>query len=600
MKLKGRGLFVFLAGMLIFTGISRAAASFTVAQVEVEEPQSRRIMHTVTGSGMVDQMKEQAVYAAADVLVEEITVKQGQNVHKGDVLARLDMDSILEKMDSLADEIELLRLQNMDLAAAQQKKQRDKARARTRAGEDYESVVSQSTRNIEEARQSVKEAEEKLKEAKKQAKNQAAEEYEKKLEELQAAVKAAEKAYDKAKEQEENEVLRAKRALEDAQKTPAATYDSEILQIQINQKQQELSDLYRRRREGETGLDRQIKDLEDEIRTLILRQKEMDSAASKQAEERKQTIARAQEDYNSTVKQQERRVKEATEELDTANKKLKEFLESDGQNILEDASVKAAEEALKEAKKALKEAKQQAKEEKRQAKRNLEDASAADIVSHDAEINQIQIAEKQHTLAMLESVKKNRGKITAPMEGTVTQVQLEIGQRTVETAAFFMSDTSGGMSFTTEISKEDAVYVTAGDTVMLVTADKEYEDFSVVSVETDEEEIVKVTVFVPENTLSLGEYADMVLEKESKEYGITLPLSAIHTEKEKNFVFVMVDDTVLGGQYVAQRMDVVVAEKNETYAALTNSALASDNQVIVSSDQMISAGETVRLQDVEE
>lgn len=200
MKLKGRGLFVFLAGMLIFTGISRAAASFTVAQVEVEEPQSRRIIHTVTGSGMVDQMKEQTVYAAADVLVEEITVKQGQNVHKGDVLARLDMDSILEKMDSLADEIELLRLQNMDLAAAQQKEQRDKARARTRAGEDYESVVSQSTRNIEEARQSVKEAEEKLKEAKKQAKNQAAEEYEKKLEELQAAVKAAEKAYDEAKE----------------------------------------------------------------------------------------------------------------------------------------------------------------------------------------------------------------------------------------------------------------------------------------------------------------------------------------------------------------------------------------------------------------
>lgn len=600
----GKAFLFLMVAMLLLTGVSRAAAAFTVAQVQVEKPQSRKIIHTVTGSGMVEKMKEQAVYAAADVLVAEIAVKQGQNVSKGDILARLDMESIQKKMESLADEIETLRMQNMDLAAAQQKEKSDKNKAKARAGEDYDNTISESERKIKEARENVKDAKEKLKEARKQAKKQSADEYKKKLEELQAAVKVAEKAYDDAKELEESEVLRAKRAVEDAQKTPASDYETEILQIEINQKQRELDELYRRKREGEEGLDTQIRALEDEIRTLKLRQQEKENTEKKQAEERKQAISRAQEDYNSTVRKYSRLVNEAKKELDAANLKLKEFLESDGESLLEDASVKAAEEALNEAEKALEEAKRQSKEDKRQAKRNLEDAMAEDADSHQAEINQIQITEKQRQLSMLETVKKNGGKIKAQMEGTVTLVQIEVGQRTTETAVFLMSDTSGGMSFTTEISKEDAVYVTAGDTVTLKTADKTYEELSVVSVETEGEETgeeaVKVTVFVPKDTLSLGEYADMELTKESAEYSVTLPLSAIHTENEKNYVYVMAEEnTVLGGEYVAQRMDVTVAEKNAMYAALTNSDLTEESQVIVSSDQMLSAGEKIRLQENE-
>lgn len=596
MKLKNKGILVFLATMLLMTGVSRAAASFTVARVEVEEPDSGKIIHTVTGSGMVDNMKEQAVYAAGDVLVAEVLVKQGQNVSKGDVLARLDSDSLREKIDSLSSEIEVMRLQNMELAATQQKERQDKNKAKTRAGEDYESTVSESKRKIEEAEENVKVAKAKVKEAKKQSEN----EYQKKQEELQAGVKAAEKAYEDAKEQEESAVLNAKRAVEDASKTPAVNYDDEILQMEINQKQRELNELYRRKREGEKGLDDQIRALEDEIRTLKLRQREQESAASKQAEERKQALIRAQEDYSRTVKKYAKLVNEAKEALDLANKALKDFLEGDTEDFSGNEAVKAAEEALKDAEKALEEVRRQAQEEKRQAKRNLEDASAGNPDSRQAEIGRIQMTEKQQQLAMLEAAEKSGGKIIAQMDGTVTKVQLEAGQRTGGTAAFLMSDTSGGMSFTTEISKEDAVYVTAGDTVTLRTVDKEYEELSVVSVETDEDEAVKVTVFVPKDTLSLGEYADMELTKTSKEYGIILPLAAIHTENERNFVYVMVlEETVLGEQYVAQRMDVTIAEKNDMCAALTNSGLTTESQVIVSSDQMISEGEKVRLEENE-
>ena len=47
-------IFIVLLGiMLLFTVISRSAASFTVAQVRIEQPQARKIEHKVTGDGTV-------------------------------------------------------------------------------------------------------------------------------------------------------------------------------------------------------------------------------------------------------------------------------------------------------------------------------------------------------------------------------------------------------------------------------------------------------------------------------------------------------------------------------------------------------------------
>ncbi len=655
----GKAFLVLLAFMLMFTVVSRASASFTVAQVQVETPQSRKIIHTVTGSGMVEKLAEQPVYAAADVLVDEVLVQQGQDVKKGDVLARLDLDSIGEKIQLLLDEIKTLNLQNQAIAEEQQKRNQKQGRIKKRAREDYDNTVSKSEILLEEAEDKIEEAKEKVKESRSRAKKQAAEAYKKTLEELQEAVNAAEKAYNAAKEQEETEIRQAKRVLEDADKTPAVTYDTSIRQIEINQKQRKLDnlylqinqkkqkldalhqqinqkqwkqdDLYRQIRaskkeeekknlneqiqkleeekknlegqiqkleEEKKDLEEQARDMEDELSVLKLQQKEQENAASKQEEERKQAVLRAQEDYNSTVKKNAALVSEAKQQWDAAKQKLKEFLESEEEDISENESVKAAEEALKEARQQAKEQKRQQKEERRQAKRALEDSTETEADDNTLEINRIAITEKQRQLSELAEEKKYGGKITAQMDGMVTKVQIETGQKTEDTAAFLMSDTSGGMSFTTQVSKEDAVFVVAGDMVTLKTTDKNFEELSVLSVETNEDETVKVTVFVPKDTLALGEHADMELTKQSGEYSITVPVSAVHTENERNFVYVMVpEDTVLGGQYAVQRMDVTVAEKNGLYAAISESSLTAESQVITDSDQMLSAGEKVRLKE---
>ena len=56
-------------------------------------------------------------------------------------------------------------------------------------------------------------------------------------------------------------------------------------------------------------------------------------------------------------------------------------------------------------------------------------------------------------------------------------------------------------------------------------------------------------------------------------------------------------ESVLGKQLVAERKDVIVKDKNESFAALENGSLTPKQQVITQSDREIGAGSRVRLQE---
>lgn len=596
----GKAFLFLLTVMLLLTAISRSAASFTVAQVHVEQPQARRIIHTVNGDGIIERLDERPVYAASGVLVARVLVKEGQEVKKGDVLALLDMDSINERIRSMSDEIRELRLLNQAIAAREQKDARDRSRAGKRAGEDYDQTVSDGKVQKKEADKRVEEAEQKLKEAKEQAKKQADEAYGQKSEELLEAVDAAKKEYETAVRQERDAVLLAKRALEDASKEPVASYDIERTQMEIIQKQRRINELYQEMwtgNESMASISGQISALQTEIAVLELQLKEQSDAEDKQKKDREQAIARAREDYENTVETYAQLVNNAKQKWDNAQLKLDKFLEG-GEERAEDTAVSAAREALEDAKRQRLEQARLQEEKERQAKRAIEDTSETGAADNSAAVNQLAIAQKRRQLALLLKEKESGGKVTSEVDGTVTLVQLAVGQRSPDTAAFLMSDASGGMSFTTQVSREDAVYVMAGDTVTLKSGDQTCEELTVLSVETNEDETAQVTVCVPKDTLAPGAYAVMELMKQSEEYSITVPASAVHTENEQNFVYVMEpEETVLGGSYVALRMEVTVAERNGMYAAVTESSLTSESRVITGSDQMISAGETVRLQE---
>ena len=583
-----------MAVMLFMTVVSRAASSFTVAQVQVESPKSRAIVHKVIGDGIVTRQSDLPVYTVADILVAKVKVTEGQEVKKGQTLAVLDTDSIDEQIQTLSDEIEVLQLQNDALKSAEAKRDREQDKALSRAKEDYEDTVQSN-------KDAVSKAKENIKTAKKQTKKNE----KKTLEDLQNSVEEAKKAYEDAVETQKSQVQQAKRALEDASKTPAADYSDSITQIEINQKQRKIDSEQRKldalalkkledpdtyTSEWQDQYD-YVQELKDDLAAAKLQQQAKKNEAAAQESERKQTLSRAQEDYDETISKNEKLVRKAKELWQEAEQKLENYQNGEDEDSADDSLVE-------DARKALEDAKSQQTQQKKSAKRAIEDAGEMDAVDHSVEINNVSIAEKQRALAQLQKTKKQEGKIVAQTDATVSKILLTAGDRTTETAAFLLADLLEGARFTTEISKEDAKYVVVGDAVTLKVNDKSYEDMTVLSTETNEGSSVRVTVYVPKKTISIGTHASMEIEQTSEKYATTLPLTAIHAEQSKYFVYVLEkEDTVLGEETVARKVNVSIVEKNGEYAALSDGSLSEDDSVIVESDTMLANGEKVRLKE---
>ena len=604
MKKCGKAFAVLMGIMVLFTVISRAAASFTVAQVTTEQPQARKITHTVTGDGVVENLKEQPVYVPEDVLVDDISVWEGQSVKKGQTLARLNKDSLKEKIQTLSDEIKELQLENDALASAQSKKAADRKKAVARAKEDYETTVETNKRAVKEAKKNVKETK---KETKKEQKSN----YKKQLEELKSAVKEAKKAYENALAQQESELREAKRAVENAQKIPSEDYSDSITQIELNQKERTLeaarekfNELVQKLKEvqgmpeEEAALNEQIKeqkkvinDLSDELTAAKLQQQAKRNEASSQENERKQTLARATEDYEAAVKKNGTLVAEAKTAWEKAQKKLQKFEDEESEDTQKNT-------AVKEAQKNVTAAIEQQKEQKRAAARALDDAKEGEAVDHTIEKNELSIAQKQQELRQWKQVQAQGGNVVARMNGMIQKIQITVGEKTADTAAFMIANTSKGLRFTTTIPKEDADYISEGDRVTLSVGEQKYEDMKVISLKTKKDASVTVTVYVPKKTIAVGTQASMEAVWTSDEYRRTIPVTALHMEQQNYFVYTMEqEDSILGGQYVAKKIRVSVKEKSGEYAAISEENLSAEDAVIVTADGTISAGETVRLQE---
>ena len=583
-----------MAVMLFMTVVSRAASSFTVAQVQVESPKSRAIVHKVIGDGTVTRQSDLPVYAVADILVAKVKVTEGQEVKKGQTLAVLDADSIDEQIRNLSDEIAVLQLQNDALKSAEAKRDREQDKALSRAKEDYKDTVQANKDAVSKAKENIKTARKQTKKNEKKT-----------LEDLQKSVDEAKKAYEDAVETQKSQVQQAKRALEDASKTPAADYSDSITQIGINQKQRKIDSEQRKldklalkkledpdtyTSEWQDQYD-YVQELKDDLAAAKLQQQAKKNEAAAQESDRKQTLSRAQEDYDETVSKNEKLVREAKNLWLEAEQKLENYQNGEDEDRTDQSLVE-------DAKKALEDAKSQQTQQKKSTKRAIEDAGETDAADHSVEINNVSIAEKQRALAQLQKAKEQKGKIVAQTDATVSKILLTAGDRTTETAAFLLADLSEGARFTTQISKEDAKYVVVGDAVTLKVSDKSYEDMTVLSTETNEDSSVSVTVYVPKKTIPIGTHASMEIEQTSEKYATTLPLTAIHAEQSKYFVYVLEkEDTVLGEETVARKVNVSIVEKNGEYAALSDGSLSEDDSVIVESDTMLANGEKVRLKE---
>ena len=384
-----------------------------------------------------------------------------------------------------------------------------------------------------------------------------------------------------------------------------------------------------------TQLEEVMQGIRNEIKVLQLQNEQAQETESNAKKSKETSQNRAKEDYSRTVQENTASVQKAQQELETAKEALQVYQKTtdkqitskklgqtqSGEDTEKDSSgnessqetgssgtqsenadenqLESLQAEVKRAQEAYDSAKASYEQAVREAGRQVEDAENT-LVSKDTsvEVNNISIEEKEKRLEKLEKIKQAEGKITAPVSGVITQSFLSVGQKTTDTACFTMADISSGMRFVAEISKEDAKYVQVGSEVTLKAVGNSMKDLKVESLEKNEDnENLKVTVLLTSDKISIGDSATMTIVNQSELYDTAVPYSAIHSEDDRNYIYVAEqEETILGKEYIARAVEVEILDKNEKYAALSAQTIDLETKIITDSDRYIEAGSRVRLQ----
>lgn len=163
--MKGKVLRYF-AGFLIFiltcTVVSRGVYAYQIPQVTVVRAETKEITHKIEADGKFQEMFERAVIIISGIRVEEICVRQGDTVKKGDVLFLLSKKGINNKIQNISTQIEREKgkLQRLEEAKELQKKQhREKIdNARKKAAEEIAMSDKEQKQLIENARKQYRKA----------------------------------------------------------------------------------------------------------------------------------------------------------------------------------------------------------------------------------------------------------------------------------------------------------------------------------------------------------------------------------------------------------------------------------------------------------
>lgn len=555
----------FLAVMLLFTMLSRAADSVGIPRVETVTAQKMSITHKVTAEGKVEQKREQAVSTEPNQLVKAIYVDEGQQVEEGELLFELDMDELKEQILLARQELEKQDLQTGDSQSAQSVAAQRKALEQQQAASDYADAKNQGDRAVEKARQELEAAKKALEDF---GTISTGEEDGDSVEaELKKAVEEKKKAYEQAEEEYQELEEELEKKISDALAQAEAEEKAQAEDIAAEGLTKEGAQL-----SGSNPLDSQKieTDLRNQYQNVL-------GAAKEKAENAKRELQDAElavEEYQTNQAAQEKT------ENQTAKAQLKEAVE-EKQDAYEEA-VAARDSSL------------------RSAGNTVASAAVPDASDSTVAVAEIEREQKELELSKLEALEEAQGKIISPIRGVVTKVSVTTGDRTPDGTAVLLADLSAGAKFVAQVPKEKEKYIARKDEAVLTAGSngEKITGLEISSVRTNETnpDLLDVAIDLSADTLEVGMAATMEVSRKSGTYQLCLPLSAIHYDNNQAYVLVTEEsETVLGSELTARRVDVTVEDKNEQYAALQEGILTPEQKVIQSSDRSVEPGGRIRL-----
>ena len=635
----------FFAVMLCFTILSRAADQAGIAAVHVQKPESRIILHTVAAAGKVVQNREVAIVTEPDERVVEIAVEKGQRVAKGDLLFTIDTELLQEKILNQRQEIEKQKLQLGDVGSQQDVRAAQKANDQASAAEQYslstkkaQVQVSRAKRDLDAAKQALTDYRKKNGNGSTATDNTVEETLQNALEEKTAAYLDAQKELTALQWRIENAVNTAlnETGAQLVKSGMCVTQAAEEEPLILEEPEGELEDAGAvdspeqdtKQTDGESAQDidiiiepsdqevntgsepsdssvisSAIPDVSDTAQPSTPGHSDADDGVASPVPDRELTEQQVRDTYAQELDAATKKVETAKKEKEAAEQALMQYQQE--QLTAADASGKEQERqllaAVQTAGDAYEDAVLAANEAAVTAGRAVAAAGISDASDSTLAVGEITVEQMELQLEKLERLLEADGRICAPSDGLITEIAVNIGERTVDTPAVRMADLTKGYRFTAELTKEQETYIGAGDEVTLTDSRRNHlEQLAVESVTADGENdgIYEISVPLPNDTLELGAAAVLDYSSPSQTYAICVPLAALHLD-ERNQPYVLTydeQDSVLGKELRARKVSVNILDQNESYAALADGSISSQDEVIVSADKAVDDGSRIRLE----
>ena len=635
----------FFAVMLCFTILSRAADQAGIAAVQVQKPESRMILHTVTAAGKVVQNREVAIVTEPDERVVEIAVEKGQKVAKGDLLFTIDTELLQEKILNQRQEIEKQKLQLGDAGSQQDVRAAQKANDQASAAEQYslstkkaQVQVSRAKRDLDAAKQALTDYRKKNESGSTATDNTVEETLQNALEEKTAAYLDAQKELTALQWRIENAVNTALNGTgaQLVKNGMCVTQAAEEEPLILEEPEGELEDAGAvdspeqdtKQTDGESAQDidiiiepsdqevntgsepsdssvisSAIPDVSDTAQPSTPGHSDADDGVASPVPDRELTEQQVRDTYAQELDAATKKVETAKKEKEAAEQALMQYQQE--QLTAADASGKEQERqllaAVQTAGDAYEDAVLAANEAAVTAGRAVAAAGISDASDSTLAVGEITVEQMELQLEKLERLLEADGRICAPSDGLITEIAVNIGERTADTPAVRMADLTKGYRFTAELTKEQETYIGAGDEVTLTDSRRNHlEQLAVESVTADGENegIYEISVPLPDDTLELGAAAVLDYSSPSQTYAICVPLAALHLD-ERNQPYVLTydeQDSVLGKELRARKVSVNILDQNESYAALADGSISSQDEVIVSADKAVDDGSRIRLE----
>lgn len=560
----------FLIIMVALTGLSRSADAITTPQVVAERPKGGRIDQKVEVSGTLKARDEESMEVGEGLLVKNVFVEEGGRVQKGDVLLELDAKEIKEKLEIAEDDLKKLQLRleqlglNKDFTANHSPMETAK-KTLTELEKDKIELVKKEDIQVERAKEKVREAEEDLKEAEANFSTSQEESLEEQLTKAKEAEKEAQKYLNDQKYEKDKALKRAQQTVDEAKENlwllggGEATAALQALERAEMEYEITKSDWERTLKAAEESLQKAKEKMQK------LENGEIDDELFKQEEE-KVKVARNQ------VKEQER--------------------------LLEDTIV-SREDAIAELDRKIEDAKKDlVKAESEEENLALNKEQDLQKESIEKELMQLDIEAKKREIARLQKATEEGGQLKAPSAGIIGEVKVKKGDTTTQgDLLVFVRDTSEYI-LEAHLSKEEAEYIQIGDQVQ-VTLEGEKTPLentvveNIVPVQGDTDSKKKVSISVPKGEPGMS--ATLKVTKESDKYRYILPIEALKEDNGSQYILVAKQQTTtLGEQIIAERVEVMVRDKNQSSVAVEG-PLGVEDRVIIRSNKPILAGDRVRL-----